>query len=224
MDIENRIRARIEAILTNDARNYAEITKTAAMDEPLEADSFAEERNLYQRIINSYRSAVSEVNKLLEENVGFLSGFYRIVENIKEKDDFEEICSQIVDCILQDLGAEYCSLLFHESNGPLCLEGVREDRKFLRIHSKSSMLGEEFEREMTIMVRESSECLNVADVYGEPRFNAVDFPSVARSVLCLPITLRQAPVGFLILSHSLPNFFHDNHIRVLKILGSMVAH
>ena len=32
----------------------------------------------------------------------------------------------------------------------------------------------------------------------------MDFPGVVRSVLCLPILLHNAPVGFLILSHSLP--------------------
>ncbi len=225
MDIEHRIRNRIEAILTNDERNYAEIKRMATNDEPLEADSFAEERNLYRRIISSYRSAVSEVNKLLEENVNFLSGFYRIVESIKEKDDFQEICSQIIDCVLEDFGAEYCSLLFKEDDGSLCLEGINEDRKFLRIHSDASLLGsEEFERQLTCMAGESSECLSIEDVYKESRFNTLDFPGVVRSVLCLPITLRQITVGFLILSHSLPRYFHNNHIRILKILGNIIAH
>jgi transcriptional regulator with GAF, ATPase, and Fis domain len=226
MEIEDRIRTRIEAILVNDARNFSEIKKAAADDEePLEADILADERNLYHRIINSYRNAVGEVNKLLEENIGSLSGFYRIVESIKEKEDFQEICSQIVNCILQDFGADYCSLLFPENEDTLCLEGICEERKFLRIHSKTSLLGSKvFERELTCMAEENADCLNIEDVYKEPRFNAVDFPGVVRSVLCLPLMLRNQPAGFLVLSHSLPSFFHDNHIRVLKILGSLIAH
>jgi hypothetical protein len=225
MEIEERIRTRIEAILVNDARNFTEIQKMAAEDEPLETDLLADERNLYHRIINSYRNAVSEVNKLLEENIGSISGFYRTVESIKENEDFQEICSQIVNCILHDFGAEYCSLLLPEGEDNLCVEGIREDRQFLRIHSQTSLLGsKEFEDELTRMAEENSDCLNIGDVYKEPRFNAVDFPGVVRSVLCLPILLRRAPAGFLILSHSLPNFFHDNHIRVLKILGSFIAH
>ncbi|MBN1568810.1 MAG: GAF domain-containing protein [Acidobacteria bacterium] len=225
MEIEERIRTQIEAILVNDARNYTEIKNMAEDDEPLDASLPTEERNLYHRIINSYRNAVSEVNKLLEENIGSLSGFYRIVESIKEKEDFQEICSQIVDCILQDFGADYCSLLFPESADTLCLEGICEDRKFLRIHSKTSLLGSrEFEQELTRMAEEFPDCLSIEDIYKEPRFNNVDFPGVVRSVLCLPILLRNTPVGFLILSHSLPSYFHDNHIRVLKILGSFIAH
>jgi hypothetical protein len=74
------------------------------------------------------------------------------------------------------------------------------------------------------MAEESGECLNIEDVYKEPSFNAVDFPGVVRSILCLPMFLHGAPVGFLVLSHSLPSFFHENHIRVLKILGSFIAH
>jgi len=225
MEIEDKIRTQIEAILVNDARNYSEIKKMAEDDEPLDASLPTEERNLYHRIINSYRNAVSEVNKLLEESIGSLSGFYRIVESIKEKEDFQEICSQIVDCILQDFGADYCSLLFPESGSTLCLEGIREERKFLRIHSKTSLLGSrEFEQQLTRMAETSGDCLNIEDIYKESSFNAVDFPGVVRSVLCLPMFLHGAATGFLVLSHSLPSYFHENHIRVLKILGSFIAH
>jgi hypothetical protein len=225
MEIEDRIRTRIEAILVNDAKNFSEIKKMAEEGEPLESDILADERNLYHRIINSYRNAVSEVNKLLEESIRSLSGFYRIVESIKEKEDFQEICTQIVNCILQDFGVEYCSFIFPEHEDAPCMEGIHEDRQFLRVHSKTSLLGsKEFEQELAQMALESPECLNVDDVYKEPRFNAIDFPGVVRSVLCLPIVLHNAPAGFLILSHSLPNYFQDNQIRVLKILGSLIAH
>jgi uncharacterized protein YigA (DUF484 family) len=229
MNIEDRIRSRIEAILLNDARNYAEIKGMAEGEEPFGVDSFEEERNLYQRIINNYRSAISEVNQLLEENVGFLSGFYRLLEEIKEKRNFQEVCVQVVDCILQDFGAEYCSLMFLEpldrEGDPFCLEGMREERKCLRIHTQAALLGStEFEKVVARLVAESSECLNIPDVYREPSFNAVDFPSVVRSLACLPISLGQRPVGVLILSNSLPHYFKDSHIRTLKILASIVAH
>jgi hypothetical protein len=225
MEIEERIRNQIEAILINDAKNFNEIRQMASNDEPFDAEVLAEERNLYHRIINSYRNAVSEVNKLLEENVGSFSSFYRIIESIKEKKDFQEICSRIVDGILKDFGADYCSLLFPEPNETFCIEGIREERKFLRIHSNDSLLGsKEFERELMHMAEENLDCLNIEDVYKEPCFNSVDFPGVVRSVLCLPLFLRNQAIGFLILSHSLPKFFHDNHVRILRILGSYIAH
>jgi hypothetical protein len=225
MGIEDRIRNQIEAILVNDARNFTEIRQSAAADEPLETGELEEERNLYNRIIHSYRTAVNEVNKLLEENIESLSGFYRIVESIKEKEDFQEICSQIVQCILQDFGPDYCSLLFTEGGDRLCFEGVCEERKFFRIHRKDSLLGsKEFENELIRMAQEAGECLSIEDVYKEPSFNSVDFPGVVRSILCLPILLRKTPVGFLVLSHSLPKYFHDNHVRVLKVLGSLIGH
>jgi hypothetical protein len=225
MELEERIRSQIEAILVNDARNYSEIKKMAEDDEPLDASLPDEERNLYHRIINSYRNAVNEVNKLLEESIESLSAYYRIVESIKEKRDFQEICSQVVEGLLQDFGADYCSLLFPEGDDPSCLEGIREDRKFLRIHSKTSLLGSrEFELELTRMAAERPDCLKIEDIYKEPRFNAMDFPGVVRSVLCLPMLLHEVPIGFVVLSHSLPSYFQDNHIRVLRILGSFIAH
>ena len=229
MEFEDRLRSQIEAILTNDAKNYAEMKRMAAPDEPLETDPFAEERNLYQRIINNYRNAVSEVNSLLEKHVDFLSGFYRMIENIKETDNFPDICTQIADCVLQDFGAEYCSLLFLEERdsraNALCLEGVRESRKFVRVHSNPSLLGsQEFETTLCQMAMESGGCLNIGDVYREPQFNKVDFPGVLRSLVCLPVILQNTPVGLLVLGNSLPHFFHENHIRVLKILASSMAH
>jgi len=225
MEIEDRIRTQIEAILINDAKNFDEIKRMASDDEPLDAHVLAEERNLYNRIINSYRNAVSEVNKLLEENIASLSSFYRIVDSIKEKKDFQEICSRIVDCILQDFNADYCSLLFPDSDDVLCLEGICEERRFIRIHTGKNLLGsKKFEQELTRMAEEHGDCLYIEDVYKESRFNTVDFPGVVRSVLCLPITLCDRSAGYLVLSHSLPNFFHDNHIRVIRILGSFIAH
>ena len=229
MDIEGKIRSRIETILINDAKNYAEVRMMASEDEPLESDPFAEERNLYQRIINNYRNAVSEVNNLLEENVGFLSGLCRIAETIKEQNDFQEICSQIIDCVLQDLGAEYCSLIFPapgEWEGePIYLEGVREQQKFCFSHSHSALLGSpEFAQVVARLVQDGTDYLNAGDVYREPRFNTVDFPSVVRSLVCLPIRVHQKPLGALILSHSLPHFFTHNHMRVLRILASTIAH
>ena len=229
MNIEDRIRSRIEAILLNDARNHAELRRVALDDECIAEDPFAEDRNLYQRIISNYRNAVSEVNHLFEENVGFLSGFLRIIEGIKDKTDIQEICSRMVSCVLEDFGAEYCSVVFIDppatEEGSLALEGVREDRKFLHVHSNPTLLGsEEFERAVAGIVSETSDCLNIADVYRDSRFDAVDFPSVVRSLVCLPLKLNGKAIGVLILSHSLPRFFNDNHLRVLQILAGILAH
>jgi hypothetical protein len=130
-----------------------------------------------------------------------------------------------VDCILQDFSADYCSLLFPGDGNILCLEGICEERRFIRIHTGSNLLGsKEFEQELTRMAMENADCLYIEDVYKEPLFNNVDFPGVVRSVICLPVILAAQPAGFLILSHSLPKFFHDNHVRVIRILGSFIAH
>ncbi|RPH74148.1 MAG: GAF domain-containing protein, partial [Candidatus Rokuibacteriota bacterium] len=204
LDFEGKIRSRIEAILINDARNFAEMKTMASAEEPLESDPFAEERNLYQRIINNYRNAVSEVNTLLEENVAFLSALSRIADSIKDKRNFHEICSKIVDCVLQDLGAEFCSLVFRpDANGgdPLYFEGVREQQKFLFSHSHASLLSSpEFAQAVNRLTADGGDCLNIGDVYREPEFNTIDFPSVVRSMMCLRINVHQKDLGALILS------------------------
>jgi hypothetical protein len=199
MDIEDNIRSRIEAILTNDAKNRAEVMSVAG-DEPMQTDPFDEERNLYQRILQTYRNAVSEVNHILEENVGFLSGYYRMVESIKDKNDFEEICAQIADCVLEDFGAEYCSLFFLPESGKatdfFCVEGLREGQSFVRMHSGENLLGiAEFGRIVAGMSEESTGFLNIEDVYKDSRFNMIDFPSVVRSLVCLPVIAHEKLSG-----------------------------
>ena len=62
MDIESRIRSRIDEILRNEARSSAALTEMAADDEPPVLDPRLRERDLYERIILTYRSAVTEVN------------------------------------------------------------------------------------------------------------------------------------------------------------------
>ncbi len=228
-DVEGKIRSRIEAILVNDAKNYDEIKSMSSQDEPLEIDPFAEERNLYQRIINNYRNAMGEVNGLLEENLNYLSGLGRIAENIKDKDDFQEICLQIIDCVLQDLGAEFCGMVFRAHDkcaaNSLFLEGVREQQKLLFSHSHPALLGSrEFAGIVDGLIGEDGDCLTIGDVYRDPRFNNIDFPSVVRSLICLPIRVRQKPLGALVLSHSLPRFFNQSHARALKVIAGTVAH
>jgi hypothetical protein len=49
-------------------------------------------------------------------------------------------------------------------------------------------------------------------------------PAVVRSLVCLPLALNGTTDGALLLSHSIPCYFNDNHLRVLKILASIIAH
>jgi hypothetical protein len=228
-DFEGRIRSRIEAILINDARKCTEMQSMASDDEPLDMGSFDDERNLYQRIINSYRTATHEVNHLLEENVGLISGMCRIVESIKDSEEFSEICSHMVDCILQDLGAEYCAFAFQPQeawdNNPLYVEGIREEHQLLFCHSHPTLLGSyEFARIVEHLGDESERFVNFEDVYREPRFYSIDFPSVVRSMICVSIGKPGKQTGVLVLSHSTPHFFTPNHGRVLRILASMTSH
>ncbi len=228
-DIEEKIRSKIEAILINDGRNSEEIRTMSSVDEPLETDPFAEERNLYQRIINNYRNAMNEVNALLEDNLNCVSGLCRIVEAIKDKEDLEEISLQAITCVLQDLDAEFCGLVFRPDEKcpakPLSIEGVREQQKLLFSHSHSTLLGSrEFAGVVKKLIDEGCECVNIEDVYRDTRFDNIDFPSVVRSLMCLPIVVRKKPSGALVLSHSLPRFFTQDHARVLKVLAATIAH
>jgi hypothetical protein len=228
-DLEGKIRSRLEAILINDARNQAEVKSMSNGEDPLDVDPFAEEKNLYQRIINNYRNAIGEVNNLLEENISQISGLCRILDAIKEKSDLEEMCLQIIDCALQDLGAEFCGMVFHQrgkSDGnPLYLEGVREQQKLTFSHSHPTLLGSrEFAHAVETLSAENADCAIVGDVYRDPRFLTVDFPSVVRSMVCLPIIVHKQLVGTLVLSHSLPRFFTQNQTRILRILGATIAH
>jgi hypothetical protein len=63
----------------------------------------------------------------------------------------------------------------------------------------------------------------INDVYVDARFQAVDFPSVIRSLLCIPVTLHRKTIGFLALAHSIPCHFNNDHTRILRILAGLLA-
>ena len=228
MDIEDRIRARLEGIL-EEAKRRADSEETACGCSSLERDLNEEERNLYHQTINAYRGAVNVVNHRSQENLSFMSILSRIIESIREKEDLQEICSRIADCVLQDLGVEYCGIIFfrgpRQTECPFSVEGVREERKFLRIHSNSGMLrSEEFEETVASLALESPDFVNIEDVCLDARFSRIDLPSIVRSLVCVPIALNRMTVGALVLSHSQPFFFKPSLIRVLKILGNTISH
>ena len=228
METEEWIRSRIEAILANDARNHAEVRRVASAEGIAAAEGSGEERNLYQRVINTYRNAIADVNRRFEENVWFLSGFYRILESIKEEGDFQETCLRIVDCVLQEFGAEYCALVVYsdlKQDPPcLCVEGVQETEKYISVHSRPLLAGsEEFGQVLRSIVEEEPAGAAINDVYVDERFQAIDFPSVIRSLVCLPITLHNRTIGFLVLAHSIPCHFNSDHARILRILTGLLA-
>jgi GAF domain len=229
MDIESRVRERIESLLVNNARGQAELRNLDSADGPLGTNDIEEERDLYHRIINSYRSALAEVNSLLETHIDFLSGFYHIVRTIQDQRDFLQICSGVVRCTLEQFGAEYCGLVFHQdSRQPgkgLCLEALAETQKFLRIHSSGKLLGsEEIETTILKLALEAREPVVIEDLYADLRFQSIDFPGVMRSLVCVPVETAGELVGFMLLTHSRPRFFGNSHIRVLQLIGSLVGY
>jgi hypothetical protein len=228
METDERIRSRIEAILANDARNHAEVRRVASEEGFPTAGESGEERSLYQRVIHTYRNAIAEVNRRFEENVWFLSGFCRILEAIKEEGDFQETCQRIVDCVLQEFGAEYCALVIFNDSGLdppcLCVEGIQETEKFISIHSSPLLAGSNELGQILMSVAEEEPAgTAINDVYVDARFQAVDFPSVIRSLLCIPVTLHRKTIGFLALAHSIPCHFNNDHTRILRILAGLLA-
>jgi hypothetical protein len=227
MKIEEAIRARLESILANDAHNQVEVSISTG-DSKSNDNLPDQERVFYERIIHSYRTAVREVNGLFEEHLAFLSGFSQLVENVSDKSDFQVICSYILDCVLQDFGAEYCGLVFFETENlpdPISLEGIREEWKFLTIHSRPEILGnQQMQEVLSRLALEAQDSFSIADVYREPEFARVDFPSVVRSIACVPVTSGTKNAGLLVAGHSRPRYFTQNHLRVLKILAGFVAH
>ncbi len=229
MDTDDRIRSRIEAILTNDARNRAEVQRVASEEDVCRVEGPDEERDLYLRVISTYRSAIAQVNSRLEENVWFLSGFYRILENIKEEGDFREICLRVVDSVLREFGAEYCAIVISNNQAaredPFIVEGINEGERFVRVHSSVSLAGsEQLPALLKAVAKESPDGVTLGDVYRDLRFQAIDFPSVIRSLACLSITLHKIPIGMLVLGHSCPQRFSEDHIRILRILAGLLAH
>ncbi len=213
--------AQLESILTSEAHHSAVL----ADGQPAGSELSAPDKEYYERIINTYRNAVREVNDLFEENIAFLSGFSQLFDNVRDTNDFGVICSYVLDCVLQDFGAEYSSLVFFDPTDSPSLEGMREECRFLRIHSRPEILGSERVQQILVeLARREQGSFTIDDVYREPDFARIDFPGVVRSIACSPLVANGEATGLLIAGHSRPKYFTDNHIRVLRILAGFASH
>jgi len=229
METEEKIRGRIEAILTSDARSRAEVQQNSCDELPPEMGDFARERDLYRRILNTYRTAISEVNTRLEENTWFLSGLCRVLDNVETPGGFQQICLSAINVALNEFGAEYCGLSVaatgRSADGALFLEGSRDGGNFGRIHSGPQMAGSAALAEILRGIAEEAPGGSViGDVYRDPRFNSVDLPSVFRSLACVPIRMWDSTIGFMALAHSLPHHFSEDQARVFRVLTGLLAH
>jgi len=228
MEDDDNTRSDIEKALVGPEGNRDGTARRELEGDPLGLAG-AHEYDTHERIISCYRRALSDLSTLLQEQVSYLSLLYRIGESTKGKTDLGEICLHVIDGALQDLRSEYCGFVFFEDPDapaqPLCIEGIQEDRRFLRVHTELKLLGSaELYRLGVQQFSGTASTLHIRDVYGDTRTQNLDLPSVARSLVFLPLAAGAANVGIMVVAHSLPFYFQQNDVRIMTILARAVEH
>lgn len=142
--------------------------------------------------------------------------------------DFAETCKVILDAVMDEVGAENCSIMLKDpASGELSIRAARgKDQKKSVYYSTPSSNGKRFRPGEGIAgwVFKEGRAVMVNDVYEESRFVKVDgLNNNVRSLICFPIREKEQVVGVFNLSHSKKGAFGEGERLALSYISSQVG-
>ena len=190
-----------------------------------EKKDFEEIVQQLKRQRDAYAHALSRSNQAFMDKVKEFSILKRLADTITWNMDKRQICTEIVDVIIDETTAENCSLwLVDNVREYLSLSAVKGQLD----HRASYFAPEESEAHRMKVgvgaagwVAEKGESLLIEDVNNNPLFvkasNEAGAPSI-KSLLCLPVKGHDRVLGVLNLSHPDIGAFSSENERVLGLI------
>ena len=190
-----------------------------------EKKDFEETVQQLKRQRDAYAHALSQSNQAFMDKVKEFSILKRLADTITWNMDKRQICTEIVDVIIDETTAENCSLWLMDSH-----------REFLRLAAVKGQLdhraryfsAEESEKHQMKVgtgaagwVAEKGESLLIEDVANNPLFvksSSSGAEPTITSLLCLPIKGHDRVLGVLNLSHPDIGAFSLENERVLGLI------
>ncbi|WP_040210258.1 sensor domain-containing diguanylate cyclase [Clostridium polynesiense] len=163
----------------------------------------------YQNFAESQIQILNEKNTKLEKN---LDAFFNVVEISKYINSYlsnENLIPMINDMMIGILGATYSSIYLKE-NGELTVKATNS------IANNINILEETFLREIQ---NENPFVINSAlSIFG-----CIKSRSDIHSVIGVPIKLREKFMGYIVVEHSLFNFFTNDHIKFISSIANQIG-
>ncbi len=184
----------------------------------------------YERVLkerNLYARTLADANRLYEQKLRELSALQRVSRILRNIQSVKQVCVGIVDTMVEEVGAENCSLmLLDRMRGRLTIRAARgraeESARYFDAESApvSFPLGEG----IAGRVAETGEPMLIPDVGTDERFKPFEAPEPSvRSLLCLPLVESEQVWGVLNLSHPDINAFTEDNERILSIVAAQAA-
>jgi len=142
--------------------------------------------------------------------------------------DFGETCKAILDAVMEEMGAENCSLMLKDPISgylAICAARGKNDKKSIYYPDLSGN-GKRFKSGVGIAgaVLKEGQAVMLNDVDDEPRFVHTDgFKNEVKSLICYPVKEKDQVVGVFNLSHSKKGAFNRGHKVALSYISNQVG-
>ncbi len=167
-----------------------------------------EEFEIYQNFAETQIQMLSEKNISLEKSLDALVNIVEISKYINSYLSNENLIPMINDMIIGILGATYSSI-YLEENGEIIIKASNMEEAYLI-----------FEENFYIEKIKSGKpfILNSKETI----FNTRNRGNM-HSAIGVPINLREKFMGYMILEHSLCNFFNPDHVKFISSIANQIA-
>ncbi len=169
---------------------------------------------------DAYAHSLAMSNQMFMDKVKDFSIIKRLSDSLLVGLNRQQICTEIVDIIIDETTAENCSLwLIDRVRKQLSLVAVRgqEDAQ-CRYLEEGLGLTLEVGRGAAGWAAHHGESLLIEDVASSPYFIPSESQTHIRSLLCVPIKANNQVIGVLNMSHPDIGAFSQEHERVLQLI------
>ena len=154
--------------------------------------------------------------------------FCKVQGAMQHVPDFPETCRAILDAVIEETGAENCSLMLRDpDSGELSIRVARgKNEEGSVYYPDTSSRGKRFKPGEGVAgwVLKEGRAVMVNDVSTEPRFvNAAGLNNKVRSLICFPIRDKDQVVGVFNLSHSRTGAFSESDKLALSYISNQVG-
>lgn len=171
-------------------------------------EKLKQEFEVYQSFTEEKLQVLTNKNNKLEKNLDAVSNVVEISKYINSYLGDENLIPMINDMIIGILGATYSSVYINE-----------EDSVEVKATNKKSDLHNSFENERLNSLNSGEPFVINSKI---PVYKS-DPESEIHSVLGVPVKLRDKYIGYIIVEHTLWNYFTKDHIKFVYSIANQIA-
>lgn len=154
--------------------------------------------------------------------------FQKVQGALRFVPDFEKTCKAILNAVIDEMGAENCSLMLnHTSTGDLVIHAARgREEPGTIYYPEGSSIGKRFKPGEGVAgwVFREGKALVLEDVHQESRYVRINgFGKRVRSLICHPVREKDQVVGVFNLSHSKSRAFSEESMAISAYISQQLG-